>query len=123
MLKVLLLIGIGGGIGSIFRYLTTIIASKYWTNNFPLATFFVNIVGCFLIGCFVGYFEKNNLTNPNLKLFLITGFCGGFTTFSTFANENINLFQANQFFTFCLYTFGSLFLGLCAVWLGLNLNK
>ena len=96
MLKTILYIAVGGAIGSVLRYLTTILVSKFWSNQFPLATFIANVIGCFLIGLFIGILAKNNLTDTNLKWLLITGFCGGFTTFSAFGMENYNLFQNNN---------------------------
>jgi CrcB protein len=123
MLKTILYIAFGGAIGSVLRFLTSLFVAKFWQNNFPLATFLTNIVGCFLIGIFIGYLAKNNLTDSNLKWFLITGFCGGFTTFSAFGLENINLFQSNNSFLAFAYIASSIIAGLFAVWLGLFLSK
>ena len=123
MLKTILYIAFGGAIGSILRFLTSIFVAKFWQNHFPLATFLTNVVGCFLIGIFIGYLDKNNLTDSNLKWFLITGFCGGFTTFSTFGLENFNLFQSNNSFLAFAYIASSIIAGLFAVWLGLFLSK
>jgi CrcB protein len=122
MIKHVLLVGLGGGIGSIFRYLTTQLTAKYYLNTFPLATFITNILGCFIIGLCIGYFS-NNQTDGNLKLLFITGFCGGYTTFSTFAAENITLLQNQNYLTLVVYTLASVLIGLLAVGLGLMLTK
>jgi CrcB protein len=123
MIKTLIYIAIDGAIGSVLRYLTSVLVNKYWSNNFPLATFLTNVLGCFLIGFLIGILENNQLTNSNLKWFLITGFCGGFTTFSTFGVENISLFQNQNSAIAFLYIGVSVVFGLAAVWLGLFMTK
>lgn len=123
MWRTLLLIGFGGAIGSIFRYLTAVIVNKYYASAFPLATFITNVLGCFLIGLIVGLLEKNQMTNSDLKWFLITGFCGGYTTFSAFGYENMSLFQNNNSGIAFIYMGLSILFGLFAVWLGLLLAK
>jgi CrcB protein len=123
MIRTLLLIGTGGFIGSILRFL----ASRFFQNNiqstFPLGTFFVNISGCFLIGLIYGLSEKSTLFTPGWKMFLTVGFCGGFTTFSTFANENLSLIRNGDFFHFIIYTGLSVFLGIMATFFGVLLTK
>lgn len=123
MIKQILLVGLGGGLGSIFRFLTSLLTAKYYSNAFPLATFAANILGCFLIGLLIGILGQNIQTNQSLKLLLITGFCGGYTTFSAFASENISLLQTNNYLTTIIYITASILAGLFAVWLGLTLTK
>jgi len=121
MIKQFLFVGLGGALGSMLRYATSLLTAKYYANTFPTATFITNILGCFLIGLFISYFSKNS--NQNLQLLLITGFCGGYTTFSAFSAENISLWQSENYLSLITYTLGSLIIGFFAVWLGLTLNK
>ena len=123
MIKTLLLVGTGGFLGSVSRYL----ASKFMQENipsaFPFGTFFVNVAGCFLIGLIYGFSEKNSLFTTGWKMFLAVGFCGGFTTFSTFANENLALLRDGDYYYFFLYTSLSVILGIAATFLGVVLTK
>ena len=123
MIKMILYIALGGAIGSVLRYLTSMLVSKYWSSNFPFATFLTNVLGCFIIGLVFGFLTKHNLQNSNLKWFLITGFCGGYTTFSAFGFENITLFQSNNSLVAFGYIGLSIFVGLLSVWLGLFIAK
>jgi CrcB protein len=123
MLRTLIFIGIGGGLGSVFRYLTSLLVVKYFRSEFPWATFVANIIGCFLIGLLVGFIEKSHDTNSMIRYLFITGFCGGYTTFSTFSAENISLFQSGQYITALIYILLSVTTGITAVWFGLFLMK
>lgn len=123
MIKSVLLIGLGGGIGSIARYF----CQKWFANTiqhpFPWGTFVVNILGCFLIGVFYALAEKTTLLSPQTRLFLITGLCGGFTTFSTFAFENTSLMRSGDITYTLLYIVASVLLGIGAVFAGIGLIK
>jgi CrcB protein len=123
MMRTLLLIGLGGGIGSILRYLTSVVIQKYYATVFPLATLVVNILGCLLIGIIMGLLEKNQVNDSAIKWLLVTGFCGGFTTFSAFGYENIRLLQNGNVFLPFVYISTSIILGLGSVWLGFILVK
>jgi len=123
MTKQIILVGLGGATGSIFRYLTSLLTSKYYSNTFPLATFAANVLGCLLIGLFIGYIDRNQNASPDLRFLLITGFCGGYTTFSTFASENLTLLQTGNYLTGLIYISASVLIGIIAVWFGLILTK
>jgi len=123
MIKTLFLIGLGGGIGSVLRYLTSVVIEKYYATVFPLATLIINIFGCLLIGVIMGVLAKNQVTDSAMKWLLVTGFCGGFTTFSAFGYENIRLLQNGNIFLPFVYISSSIILGLGSVWLGFILVK
>jgi CrcB protein len=118
-MKQILLVGLGGAAGSMLRYLTTILTARYFPVQFPLGTFVVNITGCFLIGLLMGGLADQH--NPQLRLLLITGFCGGYTTFSAFSYENMVLLNSNHSLMAIGYIFASVVFGLAAVWLGLKI--
>lgn len=122
MVRTLLLIGIGGAAGSILRYLVAVWL-RQTPATFPYGTLAVNILGCLLIGVLAGLSERFRWFTDEWRIFLSVGFCGGFTTFSAFALENIRLLQNNQYGPFLLYTSLSLVLGLVAVVAGNGLAR
>jgi CrcB protein len=118
MIKNLLLIGTGGFLGSIARYLVSQLNLTVSFHSIPVGTLTVNVAGSFLIGILTGIAEKSMILTPEWRLFLMVGLCGGFTTFSTFANENLMLIHNGQGLAVLLYTGLSIFLGFLAVYLG-----
>lgn len=113
-----LIIALGGGIGSALRYAVSKFVQDSTNGAFPYHTFAVNIVGCLLIGLFYGLAARGHLGNNTTTLLLTTGLCGGFTTFSTFCNENIALLRGDNALTALVYVASSVFCGLLAVMLG-----
>lgn len=119
MIKHLLFIAIGGATGSVLRYLVSIITARFNTGHFPLPTLVVNITGCFLIGFILARVGHGHQENQ-LRFLLVTGFCGGYTTFSAFSYENIQLINNGHGWTAVGYIFASVVAGVAAVWLGLK---
>ena len=118
MLRNILFVALGGAVGSVCRYLL----SGINTASFPWGTFAVNIIGSLLIGFFVGLVGKGVLS-PEMKLLVVTGFCGGFTTFSTFANESFGMMKAGDALLMALYVGVSVVVGILSVWLGINISE
>ena len=123
MMRPLLLVALGGALGSVLRYLTSEFFKKFTYQAFPIGTFVANIAGCLLIGILIGSIDKSGNDNAPLKWLLVTGFCGGYTTFSTFSYENLRLFQQGNYGLALFYLGSSILLGLLAVGLGLFLVK
>jgi len=121
-MKSFLLVFLGGGLGSALRYLVASAMNQY-SKVLPFGTFTVNIIGCLLIGMILGYAQRENTLTSNQTLLLATGFCGGFTTFSAFANENLELIKNGELFNFSFYTVGSVLIGILAVFIGFYLTN
>ena len=119
MIHSIFLVGLGGAFGSIFRYLVGIWLKRFAQYGFPWPTFFVNIMGSLLIGMLICFFANKTSNNLHWQLLLATGLCGGFTTFSSFTLENIQLIQEGKITLALLYIAASLLFGLVAVALGM----
>jgi len=117
-MRSLLFVGIGGGIGSMLRYLLQIFIGRHVPIVFPLGTFLVNCSGCFLIGMFYSLATKYTGFSPEWRLFLITGICGGYTTFSTYSYDGLILLKQGSNMAFMIYVLGSVVLGLLATFAG-----
>ena len=122
-MKQLLLVGCGGFIGSIARFMVQKLNLNWQVLSIPMGTLSVNVIGSLLIGFIIGVSGKSEIISPGLRLFLMVGICGGFTTFSSFTAENLTLLQNGQFASVLLYTGLSIFLGFLAVYLGYVLSN
>lgn len=121
-MKEYLLVGLGGMLGSMARYFSgSYFLYFYPSARFPWGTFFVNILGCLLIGVFVGITERSTQFNSEIRLIGITGFLGGFTTFSAFGIETLHLFKEGASLVAVMYVLSSVILSVLCAYLGLKL--
>lgn len=123
MNRVIWLVGIGSFLGGISRYYSQQLVTRFFPSAFPYGTLAVNITGCFLIGLIYGLSGRGNIVSPEWRLFLATGFCGGFTTFSTFSYESITLIQDREFVYLALYAVLSVAVGFAATYAGALIIK
>lgn len=119
MFKNILLVASGGAIGSVLRYLIYLILGQ---KAVPFSTLLINIIGSFVIGIIVGYGIKHHAYMSDIKLFIAIGLCGGFTTFSAFSIENLNLLQNGKIFLCAFYIAASILFGILAAWFGYSLG-
>lgn len=115
MIKMMLIAGAGGFVGTCCRYLVTRWCAMMFSGSWPLGTFLVNVAGCFVFGVLLGLFEKAQTVSTTESLLLVTGFCGGFTTFSAFAGEVCLLGDKGQFVTSLVYLLASVAIGVIMV--------
>lgn len=123
MLKNILVVALGGGVGSALRYLVSISVQKSMSVTFPWGTLAVNIIGCIVIGFLYGIADKGLLVATEWRLFLMVGICGGFTTFSAFAGEGFTLLRTGEIFSLAIYAGLSLFLGILAVYISYTITN
>jgi CrcB protein len=123
MLRTILIVGTGGFIGSVMRYLVQFYVEKGMSSTFPLGTLIANIVGSFVIGMVFALAEKGNLLSSEWRIFLSVGICGGFTTFSAFAYNNFIMIKEHSYGQLLFNLGGNIFLGILAVYLGIILIR
>lgn len=123
MIKNIILVGLGGALGSVVRYLISVLVYSGKTQLFPWSTLLTNFMGCLLLGLLLGYFQKNDNQYQELKLLLAIGVCGGMTTFSTFSAETLNLLQSGNLLATGLYAISSFVGGVLLLYLGVVLIR
>jgi len=117
-MKALALVALGGGFGAACRYALSSALMRGAANGFPLGTFAVNLAGCLLIGLWAGLAVRHTWLNGDARLLLVTGVLGGFTTFSAFGLESLQLLRRGEWWLAGVYAGGSVLLGLALVALG-----
>jgi CrcB protein len=117
------MVGAGSAVGGMLRHLAGRWIHAFWPYAFPLPTLAVNLVGCLIMGMVFGYAGRTGNWGTNTLLLLTTGFCGGFTTMSAFAFENIQLMRSGAYTAVLVYITASVSLGILAAWLGLELTR
>ncbi len=122
-MKPFLLVGIGGFVGSVARYSIHLLFNRILPGHFPAGTFTANVLGCFLIGILFGLGLKQGYMSDETKLLMAVGFCGGFTTFSSFSLENITLIQSGNILPMITYFFATILVGFASTLLGIYLFK
>lgn len=118
-MKTLLAIFIGSGLGGLTRFSLSKLVDTWHNHHFPFGTFVVNFVACLILGFVIGLADQKQILSPTSRLFLTVGFCGGFSTFSTFSSETLTLFQNGHYTSLILYTLGSIVLCVVATFGGL----
>jgi len=119
----IVIVGLGGFIGSVSRFWLSSLAYRILGQDFPYGTLLVNVFGCFLIGFLMAFFEERFTVIPNLRVFLTIGILGGFTTFSSFSYETVALLREGSYFVGLLNVFISVFVCLSATWIGAVAGK
>lgn len=122
-MKIFLLVFTGGGLGSALRYFTGRWVTEHYTQTFPLATLVANVSACFILGLVIGLADHKQLLSPASRVFWAVGFCGGFSTFSTFSQETFTLFQSGQQLLSIVYIGLSVMLCLAATFMGQYLAR
>lgn len=123
MFRNVLLVALGSAVGGVCRYVLSLEIAERYVAEFPYGTFVVNMLGCFAVGCVYGAAERYGWFTPDLRLLMAVGFCGGFTTFSSFAYENVWLLESRNYLTFGVYVLLSVALGMMAAFAGLWLTR
>ena len=123
MIKMMLIAGAGGFMGTCGRFLVGKWSAAMFHGTFPMGTFLVNVIGCFIIGIFYGLLDRAHVMTPGWNLLLITGFCGGFTTFSAFADDTWVLGSKGDWKTCLFYLLASVLVGVFMVWAGRALMR
>jgi len=123
MNRIFILVGIGGFVGSVLRYYSQQVVSKFFPSALPYGTLAVNVAGCLLIGIIYGLSERGNALTPEWRMLLATGFCGGYTTFSAFSYESVRLISDGEWFYVAWYVAVSVLAGLAATFIGLAVTK